>query len=141
MGNGRVKQLKKIAADALKDDVTALINGRCDRIEAYVKDYLTRTESREKLIRTWLVNEVKGKIQNDLFNANCTIDAVVEVLAEAGINIPEFAAKVDAKKLAIRERKLKEADEAMKAEMEKRAAEAKAAQEPAAPEAKPEGAA
>lgn len=129
MGNGRTKQLKKIAADALSDVVNKRINERCQAIEDYVRDYLQRTEKREKAIRGWLMQEVKFKMQNDLFNATCTVDAVVEILAKAGLNIPDFAAKVDAKKLEIRDRKIREADEAMRKEMEERA---KASQEASA---------
>jgi hypothetical protein len=121
MGNGRVKQLKKIAIKTMEDAVKTQINERCDRIEKYVQDYLKRLEDREKQIRSWLVQEVKFKLQNDLHNANCTIDAVAEILAEANLGIPDFAAKIDAKKKEISKRKLDEADAKMQAEMEERA--------------------
>ncbi len=124
MSNPRTRQIKKQAEEVLDEmfksrctEVMAeLVKVRCDGIEDYVKAYLTKNDQREKAIRGWLVHEVKFKIQNDLFNATCTVDAIVEVLAESGIMIPDFNAKVDTRKQEIAIRLKQRAEEKMMAE-------------------------
>jgi hypothetical protein len=127
MNGSQSKQVRK----AIKEAVDA----RCNEIETYVKDYLAKNDKREKAIRSFLMQDVKFKIQNDLFNATCTVDAIVEVLAESGITIPDFAAKVDAKKVEVARRKNAEADKRMEEEMKARAEAAK--QPESQPEAPP----
>lgn len=117
MSGRQAKASRQIAKTAL-EELQPLLDGRLDRIEMYVRDKIGAMEKQEKAIRGWLIGEVKVKLQNDLFNANCTVDAVVEVLAEAGINIPDFASKVDEKKKIVAQRKVKEAEEAMAAQMQ-----------------------
>lgn len=125
MSGKNAKENRKVVK-SLKDEVLPELHshlyGRCDRIEAFVRDKIVAMEKLNKNVQSFILQEVKVKMQNDLFNANCTIDAVVEVLAESGVNIPDFSAKVDAKKTDIAKRKRDEADKAMREEMEKRAA-------------------
>lgn len=113
MSSGSAKQIKK---QAMKE-VGEQMNLRLDSIEEFVKSELQRQNERARQIQSFVIQQVTGKIQNDLFNANCTIDAVVEVLAEAGFNIQDFNKKVDLKKLEVAERKKQEAEEKMKAQL------------------------
>lgn len=107
---------------ALETKLLAEMNARLDSIDKYCQQALEKQDKRSKAIQTFIIQEVTGRIQNDLFNANVTIDAVVEVLAEAGLSIENFAGKVDEKKVIIADRQRKAADEQMKAQMEARAA-------------------
>lgn len=107
---------------ALEAKLLSEMNARLDSIDKYCQQALEKQDKRSKAIQTFIIQEVTGRIQNDLFNANVTIDAVVEVLAEAGLSIENFAGKVDEKKVIIADRQRKAADEQMKAQMEARAA-------------------
>lgn len=127
--SGRQVKAAKIMAKAALEGLRPLIDQRLDSIEEYVKTQLGKMETRNKGVQGWIVNEVKTKIQNDLFNMSCTIDAVVEVLAAEGVQIPDFAAKVDAKKTEVSERRHAAAAEKFKAETEKRIQEAQQADE------------
>lgn len=122
MSSGSAKQIKKQALAA----VSVEMNTRLDQIENYCKESLEKADKRARGIQTWIIQEVTGKIQQDLFNANCTIDAVVQVLAEAGINIENFADKVDAAKVVVAERKKQEAEDRMKAKLAEQQAAAQA---------------
>lgn len=110
------------------------MNARLDQIDKYCQSSLDRQDKRAKSIQTFLIQTVQGQFQNDLFNATVTVDAVVAVLAASGLNIEDFAAKVDAQKLIIAEERKRRADEEMKAEMERRAAEGSKPSEDSQPE-------
>lgn len=114
MSSGSAKQIKKQALAAVNEEM----NRRLNEIESYVKNNLAEQNQRAKNVQGWIVQEVKGKIQQDLFNANCTIDAVVEVLADAGLHIEGFAEKVDARKVEIAKRREAEAVDEMKAKLQ-----------------------
>ncbi len=101
------------------------IDERLDGIEDYVKGQLQKIDKRNTSVQGWLVNEVKVNLQNELFNATCTVDAVVEVLADSDIKIKDFDKKVDLKKAEISERKQKEAEKKFKAETAQRIQEGK----------------
>lgn len=109
----------------VKKEVTDLMNSRIDRIESYCQESLMKADKRARSIEGFLMRVVKTEIQNDLYNANLTIDSVVAVLAESGVVIEDFSAKVDAKKLSLDKARKEAASAAMQAEMEKRAAEGK----------------
>lgn len=101
----------------IKKDVIEQMDARLDEIDKYCQQSLEKQDKRARGVQSFVLGEVTGKIQNDLFNANITIDAVAEVLADAGLGIENFAEKIDAKKTVIAERKKKEADDQMQAEM------------------------
>lgn len=111
------------------------LNARLDQIDKYCQNALEKQAKKTQGVLSFIIQEVKGKISNDLYNANLTIDATVAVLAEAGLPIEDFNTKVDAKKVALDAEKKKSADEKMKAEMEKRVEDAKAADAAQAPAA------
>lgn len=122
---------------ALEAKLLSEMNARLDSIDKYCQQSLEKQDKRSKAIQTFIIQEVTGRIQNDLFNANVTIDAVVEVLAEAGLNIENFAGKIDEKKVIIADRQRKAADEQMKAQMEARAALAQVPAQASVSEEKP----
>ncbi len=138
MNGKQVKQIKKMAMDMLGKEM----HEKLDKIEKFCQDTLKAQDRRSKNIHSFLIQQVTGKIQNDLFNANCTVEAVVEVLAEAGLNIPDFNQKIDEKKKIIADRKVKEAEAAMKdklaAQQELAAAAKKAEDEKSEAQSQPE---
>lgn len=120
--SGRQAKANRQIGKAAMDELRPILDARLDRIEDYVRGQLEASEKRNKGVQSWLINEVKTRIQNDLFNANVTLDAVVEVLAEAGLNIPDFAKRIDSKKLEIAARMKQEAEAKLQAEREAREA-------------------
>lgn len=127
MSSGSAKQIKKQAMAQVSEEM----NLRLDKIEAFCQDSLQKQDKRAKAIQSWIIQEVSVKIQNDLFNADCTIDAVVEVLAANGLQVEDFKAKVDAQKIKVAERKKSEAEASMRAQLEAQEAAAKENQAPA----------
>lgn len=106
--------------EAVTREVNAQMNARLDQIDKYCQSALEKQDKRARGIQSFLIGEVKGKISEDLFNANVTIDAVVAVLAESGIVIEGFSEKVDAKKKELAEARVKQASEQMQADMKAR---------------------
>jgi hypothetical protein len=113
MSGKNAKQIRKQAMAAVGKDM----NERLDKIENFCREKLAESDKRARAVQGFLIQTVQGKIQQDLWNATVTVDAIVQVLAEAGLNIENFAEKVDAKKVEISERKQREAEEAMKAKL------------------------
>lgn len=138
------KQIKNVLQEVGKELVTSEVgsaveknllesmNARLDNIDKYCQQSLEKQDKRARAIQSFILQEVQVKIQNDIFNASCTVDAIVEVLAESGVVVEGFAAKVDAKKLEVAERRKQAAAKAMEESAEAKIAEAKAAQEAAA---------
>ena len=108
------------ALKAIKDASDAQMNSRLDQIEKFCQSTITHMDERSRSIHSFLINEVKGKIQNDIFNAQVTMDAFIAVCAESGINIENLNQKIDAKKAEISQAIIKRNDEAMQADMESR---------------------
>ena len=135
------KQVRNVMQETAKDLITQelgveverrlneKLNARLDAIEEYVKAQLTKMDNRAKAVEGYLLGIVKRDIQSDVYNANLTIDAVVGVLAASGLAIEDFNNKVDAKKLELDAARKQAAGEKMRAEIEARAAEAKAAEQ------------
>jgi hypothetical protein len=126
MGSRQAKVMKK---HAMKE-VGEAMNERLDKIERFCQDELAKQDKRGKAIQSWLIQEVTGKIQNDLYNASCTLDAIIEVLAASGVVVDDFANKVDQQKIVVAQRKQAAAEAAMQAHLEEK--NAKAAAEAAA---------
>lgn len=114
MSSGSAKAMKK---QAMKE-VSAEMNARLDKIENFCQAQLDKQDKRARSIQSWIIQEVSVKIQNDLFNATCTVDAIVEVLAKNNVHIEDFAKQVDEQKVLVAERKKLEAEEAMKAQLQ-----------------------
>lgn len=119
------KQIRNVLQEVGKDfllsdlgtELNAKINERLDSIEAFCSEQLTKQDKRARDIQSFLLQEVNGKIKRDLFNANVTVDSIVAVLSEAGLNIPDFDKKVDEKKLEISKKLEAEAIEKMQAQL------------------------
>ncbi len=135
------KQIRNVLQEVGKEVLTSEVgesvekkllesmNARLDQIDKYCQSSLEKQDKRAKQIQSFVLQEVTGKIQRDLFNANVTLDAMVAVLGESGINVSDFEGKINAKKAEIAERLHKEANDAMQANMKQKAAEATSAPE------------
>jgi hypothetical protein len=136
MGSRQVKDIKKLAMK----EVGAEMNARLDSIEKFVKENIGKMDSRSQNMERYLVREINFNIANKIYNLDVTIDSFMEVLKDEGVTIPDFAAKLDAKKLEVDARKKAEAEAKMKEQMEARQAlvdAAKARQEQAAEQPAP----
>ena len=110
----------KDTKDAIYKQTLETMNQRLDSIDKYCREELQRQDKRSKTVQSFVVNEVVNRVQQDLFRANCMLDAVVEVITESGLPIDDFHNKVKDRIPLIEERRKKESDEAMKVEMERR---------------------
>lgn len=120
------RKLAKEVAEVLRPDMEA----RIDQIEEYVKPKMEAMDKRAKAIQSWIIQEVKVKIQQDLFDAKTTVDAIVMVLAQSNLSIPDFDAKVQAAKQVIAAQITQKASDDLTAEMQRRNDEVLAAQTP-----------
>lgn len=121
-----------IVSEATKEVENRLIgniNSRLDGIEKFCQESLQSQDKRIRGVLGFVIQEVVGKISNDLLNAQLTLDATIAVLADSGINIPDLKDRVDAKKSNLRAEKEAAAGTAMQKDMEARNA-AEPSQEP-----------
>lgn len=135
------KQIKNVLQEVGKELVTSEVgtavekkllesmNARLDNIDKYCQQALEKQDKRARAIQSFLLQEVQGKIQKDLFDNNCMVEAVVEVLAESGLVVESFQEKLNLKIQEVANRKKEAAAKAMQESTEAKIAEAKAAQE------------
>lgn len=121
MSTKKHHKVKEILAEGL-EALMAEQNTKLDRIEKFVQEQLAKINDRNKAVNGFVVGEVKYLMDNKLHNMDLTVDALKEMLAEAGI-IVDLDTKLAEKRKEIHERREKAAEENMKAQQQSTAPE------------------
>lgn len=137
------RQLRKAAERLVEEHVLPNMNQRLDSIEKFCKEELMRQDKRAKGVQSFIVQEVKNVIAEELYQQKLNNLALMEVLAAENL-AAELLPKIDKQKLVIDARLREEAQEQMKKQLEeqqKRVEEEKAKAVAEAPQPQVESAA
>lgn len=127
------EELKKAYSLEIQKQLSEQLDARIKGINDYCTEKLAGMDKRAKDVQGFLMREVKSGMHHTLSDMDVTIQSVVEILAESGIVVENFAEKVASRKPGIITRRREAAEAAMKAQLEAQQAAADAAPPAEAP--------